>query len=66
MNQICWLKNYNSNGAALLVINGVTRPGYVLWTLSPTQIKSINIIKDGSSAVYGMNGANGVVVVETK
>ena len=55
-----------SNVGALVVINGVTRPGYTLWTLSPTQIKSINIIKDGSAAVYGVNGANGVVVIETK
>lgn len=55
-----------SNVAALVVIDGVRRNGSALWTLSPTQIKSISIIKDGTAAVYGINGANGVVVVETK
>jgi TonB-dependent SusC/RagA subfamily outer membrane receptor len=56
----------SNSAGALVVIDGVTRPGSILWTLSPTQIKSINVIKDGSSAVYGINGANGVIVVETK
>lgn len=56
----------NSNSAALIVVDGVTRAGSVLNSLSPIQVKSINVIKDGSSAIYGMKGANGVVVIETK
>ena len=60
------IKGMSSSAGALVVINGVSRPGSAFWNMSPMQIKSINIIKDGSAAVYGINGANGVVVVETK
>lgn len=56
----------NSNSAALIVVDGIARNGSVLRSLSPMQVKSINVIKDGSSAIYGMKGANGVVVIETK
>lgn len=56
----------NSNSAALIVIDGITRNNSVLSALSPSLVKSINIIKDGSSSIYGMKGANGVVVIETK
>jgi TonB-dependent SusC/RagA subfamily outer membrane receptor len=60
------IKGMSSSAGALVVINGVSRPVSAFWNMSPMQIKSINIIKDGSAAVYGINGANGVVVVETK
>jgi TonB-dependent SusC/RagA subfamily outer membrane receptor len=56
----------NSNSAALIVVDGVSRNRSVLSAITPSQVKSINIIKDGSSAVYGIKGANGVVVIETK
>jgi len=29
-------------------------------------MSSLNIIKEGGSTLYGMRGANGVVVIETK
>ena len=38
----------------------------IMNTLVPAQVKSVNIIKDGSSAIYGSRGANGVVIIETK
>lgn len=56
----------NGNSAALIVVDGVSRNGSVLSALSPSQIKSISIIKDGSSSIYGIKGANGVVVIEKK
>jgi len=56
----------SGNSAALIVVDGVSRDGSVLSAISPSQVKSINIVKDGSSAVYGLKGANGVVVIETK
>lgn len=37
-----------------------------LNTLSPIQVKSISVIKDGTSAVYGSRGANGVILIETR
>jgi len=56
----------NSSSAALIVVDGVPSNGSVLNSIPPVQVKSINIIKDGSSAIYGSRGANGVVLIETK
>ena len=49
-------------GAPLLVVDGV--PGSIGW-ISPCDIRSIDIIKDGMSAMYGSRGANGAIIVET-
>lgn len=56
----------NSSSAALIVVDGVITDGEYLNTLSPIQVKSIDVIKDGSSAVYGSRGANGVILIETR
>lgn len=52
--------------AALIVLDGVIADSDILPTLSPIDVKSVNVIKDGSTAVYGSRGANGVVIIETK
>ncbi|QGY42650.1 TonB-dependent receptor plug domain-containing protein [Maribellus comscasis] len=54
------------NNAALIVVDGVQRDESALSNIPTDQVKSIDIIKDGSSAIYGVQGANGVVVIETK
>jgi len=56
----------NSSSAALIVVDGVPSNSSVLSSIPPIQVKSINVIKDGSSAIYGSRGANGVVLIETK
>ncbi|WP_321998189.1 TonB-dependent receptor plug domain-containing protein [Draconibacterium orientale] len=60
------INSINLSSAALIVVDGVQVDGSVMSTLVPSQVKSINIIKDGSAAIYGARGANGVVVIETK
>lgn len=57
---------FQGSDAALIVVDGVIADSDILNTLSPIQINSIDVIKDGSSAVYGSRGANGVVLIETK
>lgn len=59
-------KSLNSSNAALIVIDDVITDENILSTLSPINVKSINVIKDGSTAVYGSRGAAGVVLIETK
>lgn len=50
-------QNESNNGA----------PTNPLLSLSPTEIESIDILKDASSAaIYGARGANGVVLITTK
>jgi len=56
----------NLSSAALIIVDGMPVDKSVFATISPSNVKSINIIKDGSAAMYGVRGANGVVLVETK
>jgi len=49
----------------LIVIDGVV--GGNLGSVSPEDIESISVLKDASAtAIYGANGANGVVMIRTK
>jgi len=56
----------NSNLGALIVLDGRTIDATTLQSIPPSDVKSINIIKDAGAAMYGVKGANGVVVIETK
>lgn len=48
----------------LILVDGVERS---LNNLDPQDIESFNILKDASAtAVYGMRGANGVILIKTK
>ena len=54
----------NSNNTdPLILVDGVEVTD--LSTLDPTYVKSVDVIKDGSSAIYGMQGANGVIIIKT-
>lgn len=49
----------------LVVVDGI--PGVSLNSLSLAEIASISVLKDGASAaIYGSNGANGVILITTK
>lgn len=59
-------KRPNQQGAShpLFIVDGVRRD---IFQLNPANIKSISILKGpAATAVYGIRGANGVVVVTTK
>lgn len=62
-----WIRGISTFGAgssALILIDGVQGD---LNTLDPEDIESFSILKDASAtAVYGVRGANGVVLVTTK
>lgn len=52
-------------GTALIVVDGVV--GRSFDRLDPLEIESITILKDAAaSAVYGVSGGNGVILVKTK
>lgn len=53
--------------------NGDTSPlviidGYIgdLSVLNPSDVESITVLKDAQAAIYGANGANGVILITTK
>ncbi|HUC81114.1 MAG TPA: TonB-dependent receptor [Flavisolibacter sp.] len=55
---------YNNN-AAIVVIDGVERSGF--GDIDPNEIETITVLKDAAStAVFGIKGANGVIVITTK
>ncbi len=60
------VNSINSSSAALIIVDGVPVDNSALNSIPPVQVKSVNVIKDGSSAIYGSRGANGVVLIETK
>ena len=54
-----------SNSNPLYIVDGV--PMDNIGEISPDMIKSIEVLKDASSAaIYGSRGANGVIIVTTK
>lgn len=59
------LSSYNSGAQSpIVIVDGVERS---LSNLDPNEIETFSILKDASAtAVYGIRGANGVVIVTTK
>lgn len=51
----------------LYVVDGIPVSSDVLNTIAPSDIASMDVLKDASAAaIYGSRGANGVVIVTTK
>ncbi len=53
----------NGNNQPLFIIDGYQGD---LNTINPNDIESITVLKDAQAAIYGIKGANGVVLVTTK
>lgn len=59
------MNSINGNNNALIVIDGLQ--GGDLNSLNPNDIASVEILKDASAtAIYGSQGANGVILITTK
>ena len=55
----------STNSAALIIVDGVERQTF--GDIDPNEIESISVLKDASStALFGIKGANGVIIVTTK
>ena len=57
-------QSMNSSNEVLYVVDGSA--GASIDGIHPCNIKSISVIKDGMTSIYGTRGANGVILVETK
>lgn len=54
-------------GQPLFVVDGMPVPAdNALTILNPQDIASVSVIKDGTAAIYGSRGANGVILITTK
>lgn len=56
----------NFGGNPLIVIDGTRRDMDAFNSLDFNDVESLNILKDGTAAIYGFGSENGVIVVETK
>ncbi|MDR2086534.1 MAG: TonB-dependent receptor [Dysgonamonadaceae bacterium] len=54
-----------NNASPIYIVDGIERRN--IAQIDPNEIQSINVLKDASAtAVYGIRGANGVIIVTTK
>jgi TonB-linked SusC/RagA family outer membrane protein len=54
-----------NDASAIVVVDGIERPGFN--DVDPSEIETITVLKDAAAtAIYGIRGANGVIVVTTK
>ncbi|MCF8362662.1 MAG: TonB-dependent receptor plug domain-containing protein [Prolixibacteraceae bacterium] len=56
----------SGDNTPLIIVDGVRVAYEYFNTIPPAEVKSIDVIKDGTAAMYGSEGANGVIVIETK
>jgi TonB-linked SusC/RagA family outer membrane protein len=59
----------SANTSPLIVVDGIpfNKSGGITNDINPNDIASIEILKDASAtAIYGMNGSNGVILITTK
>jgi len=58
------ISSFNGSTTPLILIDGIERS---LNDIDPEEISSFSVLKDAAaSAVYGVRGANGVIMIETK
>lgn len=56
--------SWNNNEDPLVLVDGIERP---MSSVDITSVQSISVLKDASAtAVYGVKGANGVILITTK
>ncbi|RZL46517.1 MAG: TonB-dependent receptor [Pedobacter sp.] len=56
---------YGANSSAIVVVDGIERPSFA--DVDPNEIETVSILKDAAAtAIYGLKGANGVIVITTK
>ncbi|MDR2894510.1 MAG: TonB-dependent receptor plug domain-containing protein [Alistipes sp.] len=63
------ISSINSGIEALIVVDGVPAGSFATInnTLNPNDVASVTVLKDaGAAGIYGVRGANGVVVINTK
>lgn len=55
------------NTDPLFIIDGLKTSKYVMNEIDPSDIESVEVLKDAASAaIYGSEGANGVIIITTK
>ena len=58
------INSINSDNQPMFVVDGVTVDD--ISNINPYEVKSVDVLKDGSAAIYGVRGANGVIIINLK
>ena len=62
--QIRGISSVNSSTEPLILVDGVEVRD--LSNINPMDVESIDVLKDASASIYGVRGANGVIIVKLK
>lgn len=62
------IRGLSTNGAndPLILVDGIPYSTDGLNALNPSDIESINVLKDATAGIYGVRAANGVIFITTK
>lgn len=61
------ISSYNSSASPLIIVDDIEVTYDQVKDIDPNEIESLSILKDASTtAVYGIKGANGVLVISTR
>lgn len=55
--------SFAGSNSPMIIVDGVPRP---IDYVNPNDIESVSVLKDASAAIYGVQGANGVILITTK
>ena len=58
------VNSINASTDPLILVDGVETTD--LSVINPADVSSVDVIKDGSASIYGMRGANGVILITTR
>lgn len=62
--QVRGAASINSSTQPLFLVDGVATEN--ITYLSPNDVGSVDVLKDASASIYGVRGANGVIMITTK
>lgn len=65
-NPVAFAKDGGQGTNPLFVIDDIIRTQADFDMLDVSQIESVSVLKDAEAAIYGVQGANGVIIVRTK
>lgn len=55
-----------TDSEALIVIDGLESTASALLSMNPKDVARVEVLKDGSAAIYGMRAGNGVLLITTR
>lgn len=58
------VNSVNAQAAPLILLDGVEIRD--INSVNPNDVKSVDVIKDGATAIYGFRGVGGVISIKTK